>query len=268
MHPVSPQTAASPGPALVKRSYRHSICTLAYVRIDHANGGIIRNLSGTGIGIQAVGRLHAEQVVHLRFELIRPRAKFELVGQVTWADETGQAGLRFTDVPQSSRRLLKDWIFTDLLAATTELNARGPVLKAIGADDGLVMSRPPFPPIRLGGAESRLASPNSLAGVVADCARVSVPWWPTRIRPATLARFVDAMVVISAVLLFSIIVSQLTDVVPSWLMLVCTELILGTVFALLYTGLCHFLMHGTLGRRLAQLAAMDVPDELDSAAGN
>src|SRR5438270_8383111 len=98
MHPVSPQTAASPGPALVKRSYRHSICTLAYVRIDHANGGIIRNLSGTGIGIQAVGRLHAEQVVHLRFELIRPRAKFEIVGQVYWADGTGEDCLVLTFV--------------------------------------------------------------------------------------------------------------------------------------------------------------------------
>src|SRR5437763_4337528 len=92
--------AASPG--LDSRSstgrdrswYRHPITSLAYVRLDHANGGIIRNLSESGIAIQAVGRLHPEQVVHLRFELLKPKIRIDATGEVTWADAWGGAGLR------------------------------------------------------------------------------------------------------------------------------------------------------------------------------
>jgi hypothetical protein len=266
MHMGLPQSGANSPPALAKRPYRHSICTLAYVRIDHANGGIIRNLSDTGIAIQAVGRLYAEQVVHLRFELIRPRAKFELVGQVTWADANGQAGVRFTDLPRNSRRLLKEWILTDLLSATVELHARRPVLTP-GADNGLVISRLPFQPIQLAGAESYVPDPHAVAGIDCnDVGKVSVPWWPTSIRQTSLARFVDTTVVISAVLLFSVIVAELTDIVPSWLVLAGTVLILGIVFALLYAWLSHFMMRATLGQRLAQLAATETSDEIPSPA--
>jgi len=258
MHPASPHSAANSAPLLARRSYRHSICTLAYVRIDHANGGIIRNLSDTGIAIQAVGRLHPEQVVHLRFELIRPRAKFELVGQVTWADAKGQAGLRFTDAPASSRRLLKDWILTDLLAATQELNVRSPILESAAAGDGLLMSSLPFEPIRL----SAKASENRRHTDAPK--RVNVPWWPTSIRKATLAYFIDAIVVTSAVLLFSILAAELTAVVPSALVLACTSLILASVFTALYACLCHFFIRDTLGWRLAQLAAADDSEDLTS----
>ena len=267
MHTGWPQSAANSRPTLAKRAYRHSICTLAYVRIDHANGGIIRNLSDTGMAIQAVGRLHAEQVVHLRFELIRPRAKFELAGQVTWADAKGQAGVRFTDVPRNSRRSLKEWILTDLLSAAAELNARRPVLTAGGADDGLVMSHLPFQPIQLEAAGFHVPHPHAVAGInSSDADRISVAWWPTSIHKATLARFIDTTVVISAVLLFSVIVAELTDILPASLVLAGTVLILGIVFALLYAWLCRFMIGGTLGRRLAQLVVTEPPDEIPSPA--
>lgn len=263
MHPGLPQSAENLATPFVARRYRHSICTLAYVRIDHANGGIIRNLSESGMAIQAVGRLHAEQVVHLRFELIRPRAKFELVGQVTWADAKGQAGVRFTDAPKNSRRLLKDWILTDLLSATAELNGRRPSQTAGAAEDGLVMSSLPFQPIRLPKGEV----PVPLAGAeLNDGERVNVAWWPTRISRASLARFIDVSVVTSAVLLFAVIVAELTEIVPSWPAIVFTMLALGVFFTLLYAWLCRFVVRGTLGRRLAQLAATETSDEIPSAA--
>ena len=258
MHMGWTQSDANSPPTLAKRPYRHSICTLAYVRIDHANGGIIRNLSDTGMAIQAVARLHSEQLVHLRFELIRPRAKFQLVGQVTWADPKGQAGVRFTDVPSHSRRLLKDWILTDLLAATAELNGRRSALTTGTIEEGLMMSSLPFHPIRLSADGSQIDC--------GDADPVRVPWWPTSIRKVTLARFVDATAVICAVLLFSVIVAELTDIVHSWLVLACTTLILGVAFALLYVWLCHFMMRATLGRRLAELAATEISDDLSPGA--
>jgi hypothetical protein len=231
---------------------------LAYVRIDHTNGGIIRNLSEGGMAIQAVGRLHAEQVVHLRFEFIRPRARFELIGQVAWANAAGQAGLRFTDIPQRARRLLKDWMLADLLTAVTELMARGPVLKTADGEDGLVMSSLRLRPIRLTAASVELTTAHDLSrGVLDSFPGINVAWWPARIGQRSLARFVDGVMIISAVLLFSIIVVELTDVLPSWPILASMEAALALLFALLYRYLCHFLMRRTLGTRLAQIAAVD-----------
>jgi hypothetical protein len=240
------------------RAYRHLICTLAYVRIDHTNGGIIRNLNEGGMAIQAVGRLHAKQVVHLRFEFIRPRARFELIGEIAWANAAGQAGLRFTDVPPRTRSLLKDWILTDLLTAATELIARGPVLNTADWEDGLVTSGPPLQPIQLTGAPVEKTSADDFSrGVLDSIPGISVAWWSARIGQRSLARSVDGMMVISAVLLFSIIVVELTDVLPSWPILASMEATLTLVFALLYRYLCHFLMRRTLGTRLAQIAADD-----------
>ncbi len=235
------------------------------MRIDHANGGIIRNLSEDGMALQAVGRLHPEQVVHLRFELIRPRAKFELVGQITWADAQGQAGLRFTDAPARSRRLLKDWILTDLLAASSELKAASAVFNPAQVDDGLVVSGAAVPAIRLDGAQAQAPKANRLPASASSAAdQITVPWWPASIRKTTLARFVDALVIASAVLFFFIIVTQLTGLVPSLLTLACTSLGLSLVFALFYSGLCRIFLRATLGWRLAQLASTSESEDIAS----
>jgi len=225
------------------RAYRHVICNLAYVRIDHANGGIIRNLNDGGMAIQAVSRLRSEQVIHLRFEFIRPRAKFEVIGQVAWSNAAGQAGLRFTDIPLRTRRLLKDWVLSDLLTAATDLITRGPVLKTVNGEDGLVTAGRPFESIRLtAGAVEPTARDDLPRGVPDSLPRIRFAWWPAPMGQRGLAGWVDAMVVVSAVLLFSIIVVELTDVLPSWPTMAFTETTLALAFSLLYYYLCHFLM--------------------------
>src|SRR6266550_8965594 len=100
------------------RPFRHGVHRLAYVNLDHANGGIIRNLSETGIALQAVAPLRVNEQVHVRFELMSPRVRVEALGRVGWADSFGQAGLQFLNLPRHTRRLLKEWIFTQLLVGT------------------------------------------------------------------------------------------------------------------------------------------------------
>jgi hypothetical protein len=236
----------------VARAYRHPIHTLAYVRIDHGNGGIVRNLSEHGIGIQAVGRLHAEQVVHLRFEIIRPRARFDLVAQVSWADDSGQAGLRFVDVSGKMRRLVKDWLFTDLLIAAMELSpAAAPLLSAGASDDGLIKSSPPLLSIQLAGAAGASAAVSNTVGEMP----LRLSWWPADIRPRTLARLIDGLVVIAAALLFSIIAIEMTAVVPSWPMVLASEAGIAVAFGLVYRQLFRYLVGSTLGARLAKVAS-------------
>ena len=45
-------------------------------------------------------------------------------GQVMWTDDTGRAGVRFSFLPDSSRQVLKEWLFANLLVASTNHSAR------------------------------------------------------------------------------------------------------------------------------------------------
>src|SRR2546422_11750233 len=81
------------------RHYRQRVHSLAYVNLDHANGGIIRNLGAAGVAIQAVAPLGLNQEGHLRLEFLGPRLPVETTGHVPWADPTGQAGGEVRAIP-------------------------------------------------------------------------------------------------------------------------------------------------------------------------
>ena len=258
----------------LRKGYRHLLGSLAYVRIDHANGGIIRNVSDSGLAIQAVGRLHTGQVIHLRFELLKPKVRVEATGQVAWADADGQAGIRFLDVPARSRRLLKDWLLTDLLASASELSPAcapifaGDAIQRAEEEDGLLLSGAALPAIRLEDnpvVASAASNPNA-----APDQNVEMPlrlsWWPADISPRTLAIFVDSLVVMSSVLLFWIIFVATVGIFLPWIVGVALGVAVSAVFALMYRYLFLTFSGATLGRRLAQLAAEDMhwltePDE-------
>jgi hypothetical protein len=243
-----------------RRLYRHPIGLLTYVRLDHANGGIIRNLSSGGLAIQAVGRLHAGQVVHLRFDLLRPKIRIEATAEVTWADASGQAGVRFIDLAPRSQRLLKDWILTDLLAAASHLApARAPILAGSEAAAALTMSAAPVRPILLASSAAVPAAPDLAAQ---DSAPAEMPvrlsWWPADVSPTTLARFIDCLIVVSAVLLFSVVSVATVGAFPSWIVASVLGAGAALVFGVVYCCLFQTLTGKTLGRRLAQLAAEDM----------
>jgi hypothetical protein len=248
-----------------RRHYRHLIASLAYVRLDHANGGIIRNLSQSGMAIQAVGPLQAGQLVHLRFELLKPRVRVETTGQVAWAGPSGQAGIRFVDLPARPNRLLKDWILTDILAAASELApARAPIFAgdAGKVEDGLVLSASPLSPIIL---ESSAGALPVLPSVIADDGPqtaaempIRIAWWPADIAPGALASFIDWLIIVSAILLFSVVFVATIGEFPSWLFAGAVVLGSGGVFGCLYRYLFRNLTGTTVGWRMARLAAEDV----------
>jgi hypothetical protein len=234
--------------------------------VDHANGGIIRNLSESGIAIQAVGRLHANQTVHLRFDLHKPKVRVDATGEVTWANEFGQAGLRFATLPQRTQRLLKDWLLTDLLAGASELApSRTPIFAPSSEEDdavsGLILSPVPVPAIRLVPSEPATPTEEQPQTAVESAAwemPLRVSWWPTDITPRTLARMVDSLIVIAAVLLFSIVLVETTGTFPSWIVALALGIGVTGVFGFLYRYLFTTFARATPGRRLAQLAAEDM----------
>lgn len=68
------------------------------------------NISEGGMAIRTLGKLSKESHALFRFMLPAINTTLELKGQITWADGTGHAGVRFLDVPQSSQYQLEKWL--------------------------------------------------------------------------------------------------------------------------------------------------------------
>jgi hypothetical protein len=228
---------------LPRRHYRLRLQDVAYVNIDHGNGGILRDLSDKGAALQAVAPLRRDQPIRMRLELHSPRLPFEATGQVRWANTMGQAGVEFLSLPQHSQGLLKDWIFTQLLhRALTALDQdsifRGPILAA--PSPGLSLSGAARAPIAV---EARTAqrSDRRTSGLMRF---FSSPG---------LARSIDGLVILAAVLLFAVVSLLLIDTAPPWPISVGLAGGVACIFASVY----HWMFAGRFGSRLgAYLAKM------------
>jgi DNA-binding NarL/FixJ family response regulator len=70
----------------------------------------LMDLSEEGTCIQCERKLPPTAKVYFQFILPGHTEIIRVAGQVIWQDSTGRVGLRFTGVPQASRRLLKVWL--------------------------------------------------------------------------------------------------------------------------------------------------------------
>jgi PilZ domain len=243
--PATSAVAATPTPERRVR-YRHPIHSLVYVNLDEGNGGIIRNLSEDGAAIQAVAALQPNQFHHMCFDLLSPRIRIEVRALVTWANPSGQAGLRFTDMSHTRRRLLNDWVLVNLLRRIEQAcpEIAGPV---DGRDLVLSASARPaihFPPASLGNraAEASVSGPLSLNR------------WPRPMSARTLARLIDGLVLFSAVLVFLSGFLAITETLPAWPVTLGLAVGVFAVFAALYRYLFRVIGCGTAGVHLARMA--------------
>src|SRR5260370_20233580 len=99
-----------------RRYPRQTLRSLAYVKLDQGNGGLIRSLTESGMAIQAVGRLQPGQEIDVRFDLISPRVRVDARGRVAWADSNGQGGIQFLGVTSRIQSALRDWLLIQMLA--------------------------------------------------------------------------------------------------------------------------------------------------------
>lgn len=68
------------------------------------------NLSEGGMAVRCRGKLPRDSSVKLQFTLPESNSSLELKAEVAWADDLGRAGIRFTEVPQSSQYQLEKWL--------------------------------------------------------------------------------------------------------------------------------------------------------------
>jgi PilZ domain len=281
---------AAVSPRQTRTEYRHELRTLTYVTLDEANGGIVRNLTRHGIGVQAVAALHPGQQVRLRFDLRYPRLRVEAGGEVMWATRSGLCGIRFLDAASITRQI-DEWIFANLLdgmsllspeiAPNPDKSSRGhstliqPMdgqLKLVGSppatiarakavaevDDGLVISPTEVKVIELAteaeAPERHYVSRDPLEEEAVPPALES-DWLSRRLSGRGLALLVNAMVMVAAVLLSALIFLSVTGETPRWPAAMSAGAV--TVVAALYWGFFKLFGNESPGARLVRLAGFD-----------
>ena len=258
-----------------RAQHRHELRTLAYVTLDQANGGIVRNLTHNGIGVQVVAAVRPKQQVRVRFELRYPRLQVETRAEVVWATFSGQCGIRFLDVPPALKRQINQWIFGNLLEGISLHVEHSESIFAPRHDnvvpdppagngrssnaaeeqaDGLMVSatpvkvialpvrrEPPEPPIP---DEDVIGTPQPLSD--------GLEWLSQPLTGRALAWTVDGLVVLASLLLFTVVFLSVTREAPQWPVPMVSGAAL--TMAALYWVFFRYFAGGSLGTRLARIA--------------
>jgi len=242
-------TAAQPSIHPRRRTQpRFRLHSLAYVRLENNNGGIIRDLTESGIALQAVSPLQPGEEVALNFDLFSPRVRIESRARVAWADPSGQAGVSFTDLSPRVRRAVRDWMLIQMLTAAAA-SGRDSIFST--ADAQLVLSPAAMPAIALTPTYPRAGE---------------IQWGMFEVSTRTFSILVDTVVLICAVLLFSITAIAAMGGLPplpiAATLLMASAAILVAVYHLIFSD---FLCGSTPGKRLAEVATSVDRSEISMA---
>jgi len=252
---------------------------LSYATLDDANGGIVRNLNPHGVGIHAVGALHQNQRVRVRFELRYPRLRLDSQGEVAWADPSGQCGIRFVGLSERAAHQINEWIFGNLLDSISRDTVHNtPILQAAAVptaaevDDGLILSAAPRPAIQLEPAEIWPDSPplplHRDAAHDEDFARRgsnAEPDWLSRpLSGRTLAWLIDSLVMVAGLLLFALIFLAIAHELPKWPLTLAGAAGAGVFVVVVYWAMFSTFGGSTLGARLARIAGTASEEEEES----
>jgi hypothetical protein len=232
---ASPETVELAAPQR-RRHHRQKLRNLAYVKVDSNNGGILLDVGESGMATRVLAPLSPDQPVRLRVDLADPRVHLEADGRVAWINSTGLAGIEFLDPSPRSARLLREWLFTQLLADAHRRSGN--------AAGELQFSTTSRPTIRLDQARPPASRPLRLL------------WMP--VSAPGFARLVDGLALLCAVLLFSVLSLSLIDILPSWPIAAALLFGVSGIFALLYGFLFSLWFRTTPGKRLAELAGRGV----------
>jgi hypothetical protein len=247
-------------PPQVRAQYRHELRTLTYVTLDQANGGIVRNLTHDGIGVQLIAAVHPLQQLRVRFELSEPRLRVETRGEVVWSTSKGQCGIRFTDMPQRLTHQIDEWILGNLLDGAALHPERTEAMfpqSEVEEDDGLILSAPSRKVIELP-LPAHVPEPVAVPGETAEASAapaIELDWLSRPVSPRTLARTVDTLIVVAALLLFALIFLAVIREAPPWPWAMAAGA--AVTVSVLYWGFFRILGRSSLGTKLAQLAASD-----------
>ncbi len=95
------------------RAAVHTHATIDYAGVEQARATLV-DLAEDGMAVNFGKKLPPTCKVYFQFQLPGQTASVRLSGQVVWQDWNGRAGIQFVDVPQASRRVLREWLNMNL----------------------------------------------------------------------------------------------------------------------------------------------------------
>jgi hypothetical protein len=113
-----------------RRRVRQKLHSPVYASFNGSQTGMVVDLSELldlhedGFAVQTSERLEINRAVNLCLDLPETKSFIHGSGQVIWSDDSGRGGIRFSGLSDSSRQILKEWLFTNLLIAGSNHAAR------------------------------------------------------------------------------------------------------------------------------------------------
>jgi hypothetical protein len=115
---------------------------LAYLEVGEGNGGIVLNVSETGLAVAVAQSFNEKEIPLLSFRLPELDRTFEASGEIVWRSESQRtAGIRFVNLAEPDRMQIRNWIRAEIVAAELQTpEERGRVREA--AKSVLIMPSP------------------------------------------------------------------------------------------------------------------------------
>jgi GAF domain-containing protein/Sel1 repeat-containing protein/PilZ domain-containing protein len=113
-----------------RRRLRHRPHSPIYASFKTPQAGVVVDLSELldlnedGFAVHTAEPLEANRPLTLTLDLPETGAYIHGNGVAVWSDTSGRGGIRFSELSDASRRVLKEWLFADLLVACANHSAR------------------------------------------------------------------------------------------------------------------------------------------------
>jgi len=113
-----------------RRHIRHKLYTPVYASFSGPHTGMVLDLSELldvhedGFAVQTSERLELNRPLSICLDLPETKSFIHASGHVIWSDGAGRGGIRFSALPEESRRQLKEWLLVNVLVACTHQAAR------------------------------------------------------------------------------------------------------------------------------------------------
>jgi len=106
-----------------RRYFRHPVCVAVALTFGEERQlqATTTNLSEGGMAISFTGKLPRERLSKASFTLPGSQLSLEPNVQLAWVDGVGRAGLRFVEMPQTTRQQLDDWLNEQIAVNQPEL---------------------------------------------------------------------------------------------------------------------------------------------------
>ena len=98
-----------------RRSFRVPVQTAVVLTVSEGQNveGIMLDLSATGMDVLSAQPLASASHIKFRFTLPDGSADIDAHGEVAWASENGQTGVRFLDIPENLQEALQNWLLAN-----------------------------------------------------------------------------------------------------------------------------------------------------------